>query len=366
MVLAGLLVNPISGMGGSVGLKGTDGADVLEEARRRGACPMAEERMRSALEELPREDWHFLAPSGTMGGDLLKALGFEPEIVLNPGKETGADDTKQACQAFLRRKVDIIIFAGGDGTARDVMDAVGRKVLVIGIPTGVKMHSAVFVANPQKAAELLTKFAKRGIGTHEAEVMDIDEEAFRAGRLSAKLYGYLITPYDPTLVQSIKGEYEGGDIEEEKSEIASFVAEMLGPDVLYILGPGTTVEALATRLKVEKTLLGVDALLNGKIIALDASEAQLLELLDRHPKAMIIITPIGSQGFVFGRGNQQISASVIEKVGIENIAILAAPTKLAGTPMLRVDTGNVSLDEKLRGFWKVVTGYAMSRLVRIT
>ena len=365
-MLIGLVINPVAGMGGSVGLKGTDGKEVFEEARRRGARPLAEQRMREMLVHLPRiEGLRFLTASGGMGEGTLISLTLAHEVVHRAPDEPTSQDTKTSCEAFMRMEVRLIAFAGGDGTARDIMDVVGERVPVIGVPSGVKMHSAVFANTPRDAASIVAKYLTYGLPLRKSEVMDIDEEAFRAGHLSARLYGFVLTPYERSLVQPIKGDYEGADVEEEKGNIAAYVVDELKPGVLYILGPGTTLEAVAVRLGVEKTLLGVDAVMDGEVLVKDASESDLLRLLERHPSAKIFVTPIGAQGFILGRGNQQISARVVRKVGIENLVVLAAPTKLKETRVLRVDTGDEDLDRRLKGFRNVVVGYRLGSMVRV-
>ena len=365
-MLVGLIINPVAGMGGSVGLKGTDGKEIFEEAMRRGAKPIAEERMREVLSHLPRiGGLRFLTASGSMGENLLASLSLPYEVVHRSAAGPSPQDTRSACEKFLLKGVRLMVFGGGDGTARDVMDVVGERLPVIGVPSGVKMHSAVFANTPQDAASLIAKYLIQGLPLRKSEVMDIDEEAFREGRLSARLYGHLMTPYEKGLVQPIKGDYEGGSVEDEKESIAAYVADEVKDGVLYILGPGTTLEAVAKRLGVAKTLLGVDAVLDGKVVAADASERALLELLKVHEKSKILVTPIGAQGFILGRGNQQISAKVLRKVGLENLVVLAAPTKLKETRVLRVDTGDEELDRKLKGFRNVVVGFRLGTMVRV-
>jgi predicted polyphosphate/ATP-dependent NAD kinase len=365
-VLIGLIINPVAGMGGSVGLKGTDGKEIFEEAKRRGAKPIAEARVRETLSHLPKIDGlRFLTASGDMGADLLTSLSLRFDIVHRPNGEPSSKDTRAACEKFLEKNVRLVVFGGGDGTARDVMDVIGEKVPIIGVPSGVKMHSAVFANTPQATASIITKYLTEGLPLRKSEVMDIDEEAFREGHLSARLYGYVMTPYERGLIQPIKGDYEGESVEEEKESIASYVAEEMKRGVLYILGPGTTLEAVAKRVGVPKTLLGVDAVLDGKVVAVDATEQVLLELLRTYDKAKIFVTPIGAQGFILGRGNQQISAKVVRKVGLENLVVLAAPTKLKETRVLRVDTGDEELDRNLKGFRNVVVGFRLGTMVRV-
>jgi len=363
----GLLVNPIAGMGGSVGLKGTDSAEVLAEAVRRGAVPLAPARAAEALRSAGELDnFEFYTAGGAMGEDVLKGFVDRMVVVYTPADGTDHGDTEAAARALVAAGVEVILFAGGDGTARDILDAVGESVPVIGIPSGVKMHSAVFANTPGDAGRLLRRFLIDGLPTHRAEVMDIDEAEVRRGRISARLYGTLLTPEDPGLLQPFKLILGGGTEEEHKEAIAQYLRVNMRPGVLYILGPGSTVEAVGRALGIDKTLLGVDAVLDGRQVAKDADERTLLRLLDQHQEARIVVSPIGAQGFIFGRGNQQISATVIRKVGVRNVVILATPQKLKETRELKVDTGDQQLDEELRGYGKVVIGYGIQQVVPIS
>lgn len=358
-MLIGFVINPIAGMGGRVALKGTDG--VVEEAIKRGAEKIAPLKADAFLKNLKCNP-EFLVPSGEMGELALKKHGFRYSVIYNAPKKTSAEDTKNAVRIFVEKKVDLIVFVGGDGTARDVAAVADKKIPILGVPSGVKMYSSVFAVSPQDAAKIVNIFADGRGKLKDAEILDIDERAYRNNTLSIKLFDYATVPYVPELMQNSKSEYYGEEEEEDKKSIAEFIVENLESDTLYLLGAGTTVAKIAEIIGLHKTLLGVDALYNGKIIAMDLGEREILKLLDQYPKAKIIITPIGAQGFIFGRGNQQFSERVIEKIGKENIIIIATPKKMRDLKKLRIDMENKS---KFTGYYKVLVGYGKYKLVRV-
>ena len=347
-------------MGGAVGLKGTDG--LAEEARARGARPRAAERARACLRLLScgAEALHFFTASGEMGEWALGECDLDYEVVYEAPQESGSNDTKAACQAFLENGADLILFCGGDGTARDVAAQAGH-VPILGIPAGVKMHSGVFAVSPEAAAELTLGFVRGEFKARDTEVVDVDEELYRSGVLQTRLYSIAKTPYQPVLVQDRKRIYSSSSEEEFKDQIALFAGEFMRDGSAYIMGAGTTTGRIAEHLGVEKTLLGVDVVQDGLLILKDAAEKDLLDLLDRVKSAKIIISPIGAQGFILGRGSQQISAAVLRKVGPENLIIVSTPHKLAELSHLLVDTGDRDLDRSLSGKRLVVTGYRIAQ-----
>lgn len=366
----GFLVNPIAGMGGKVGLKGTDGFEVLRKARELGSEPVAPERATKALKKLyeMEEDFEILCCSDEMGEDEAKEAGFDPKIVneIDSGN-TNPEDTKEAIRIYLDKQVDIILFAGGDGTARDVLQVVDMEKPILGIPTGVKMHSAVFATTPEIAGRLVGRYLLGNLPLREAEVMDVDEDAFRDNRLETDLKGYARVPYDPRWVQASKSPSSTtGSEKGDQESIARWVLELMEEDRFYLLGPGTTTRAVAEELGIENsTLLGVDLIQAGELIAKDVREEEIFEMIKENP-ATIIVSPIGKQGFVFGRGNQQISPRIIRSVGMDNIMIIATPNKMVETPMLKTDTGDSELDENMRGYKRVIIGYKEKRPVPLS
>jgi predicted polyphosphate/ATP-dependent NAD kinase len=359
----GLIINPVAGMGGSVGLKGTDGN--VEEARRRGAVPRATGRAKVALALLAKNtDLAFVTCSGAMGEDALKEAGITGyRVVYRYTGESSSADTKKAVRAFVEEGVDLILFCGGDGTARDVFDVTGSDVPVLGIPAGVKMYSAVFAIDPASAADLVLASDRHHL--RDAEVMDVDENAYRAGTLKTRLYGIARTPALAGKIQAAKQVYEEQDEERAKAAIAQFIDEIMLAGTLYIIGAGTTTEAIARRLSIKKTLLGVDAVRDRKPVAADCDEKTLLALVDTSPDTRIIISPIGAQGFILGRGNQQISASLVRKVGIKHLIVIATPHKLAQTPQLYIDSGDTALDREFGDSIQVISGYRIAQRKKI-
>ncbi len=360
----GFLVNPIAGMGGSVGLKGTDGLEVYKKAICLGAKPIAPEKAKNFLEHLKMlvKDVNFklyTAPK-KMGEYECMEVKIDYITVGEVGEETTSEDTAKICKNFLDSDVDLIVFVGGDGTARDVAKVVSQQKPILGVPSGVKVYSSVFAINVKAAVETVYKFISKGLPLRDAEVVDIDEEAFRRNRLSIKLYSYARVPYEPMLIQATKAPTVGDEDERENQyAIAKYVVENMDPNTLYILGPGTTVKAVAEILGVDKTLLGVDILLDKKLIAKDVNEQKIIETLEKygsHP-VKVIVSPLGAQGFIFGRGNQQISPKVLSKISREDVIILSTKYKLSLTPTLRIDTGVSEIDEKFKGYVKVIADY---------
>jgi predicted polyphosphate/ATP-dependent NAD kinase len=369
----GLIVNPIAGMGGRVGLKGTD--DVLEEAIARGAKPIAPKRATEFLQKLKANSEGirievFTCP-GIMGEKEAKTARFPVQILaMKIGKETSPEDTKEAVKLLLATKTDLIVFVGGDGTAKDIFDVVQKRdneTPILGVPAGVKMYSGVFAVSPSDAADVVLAFAERQAEIVEFEIIDADEEAIRIDALQVRLYGLLKGPFIPIRIQGSKQiSPETADEKENQTAIAKFIIEEMQPNATYLLGPGTTIKRIAELLGVGKTVLGVDVYKNGEI-TLDADEKSILKEVEDWQKTWIILSPIGHQGILLGRGNQQISPEIIKSVGKQRIIVAATNSKLQSIErkLLRVDTGDAVADKMLRGYIKVVTGYREWRLMPV-
>lgn len=387
------MVNPVAGLGGRVGLKGSDGAEIQRRARSLGAVPRAGARAALALAEFrarlaagpadpPGHDPAsapvrpvVLTASGAMGADAVREAGLDPKVVYEPGPVTTAADTTAAVRALAG--VDLLLFAGGDGTARDVLDALGeggapRPRAVLGIPTGVKMHSAVFAVNPRAAGEVAASTAVGGVRLRDAEVMDLDEDAVRAGRVSARLYGHLPVPHVPVRVQQRK---TGSSVisPDSAAGIAAELTDRVAPGELLVLGPGTTTRSAASALGADVPVMAVNVLRRAdaagawRLIATDVSADRLQRLLAEtgaSGTASVAVTPIGGQGFLLGRGNQQIAPEVLRVARLLVIATEAKLAALGGRPLL-VDTGDDTLDRELRGHISVITGYRRTTMYRL-
>jgi predicted polyphosphate/ATP-dependent NAD kinase len=381
----GLLVNPIAGIGGRVGLKGSDGVDTVRRALALGASPEAGTRAASAIRELlarwpaPGKPPLVLAGPLEMGEASAVAAGTQPLVIgsIAPGATTAAD-TMRLARLMTEHGVDLLLFAGGDGTARDLIVALRDTLVpVLGIPAGVKIHSAVFATGPATAGAVAAGFLALPVErrrTDGREVLDLDEEAYRRGEIAPRLWGELPVPLERRHIQARKAPSAATEAA-AAAAIADEVAAASPIGLRLILGPGSTVRAIADRLGVPKTLVGVDVVEvrepgQATLVALDAAEAQLRPVAAAGD-CRIVVTPIGGQGFIFGRGNQQIGPEVVRDVlrraGKPGIIIVATPAKLAaiGTRPLLVDTGDPALDRELAGHAQVITGRGERSVARV-
>ncbi|MGA1847844.1 MAG: ATP-NAD kinase family protein [Thermoplasmatota archaeon] len=378
----GLVINPIAGMGGKVGLKGTD--HVVEEAISKGAVARAPGRTIEALQRLKeaytrhrlKEELLWLTAGGEMGENELSSMDLEKwsmEIVHEPGEKTTDSDTRETVKRAIEEGAELIVFCGGDGTARDVFSIAGNHP-IFGIPSGVKMHSGVFAIDPPTAGELLEFYIRGEMTTGEGEIMDLDEKLYREGQWNIKLFGIGVTLFEPAFVQTGKFVVEDLEVETFISEISDDIRERVEeePDAVFILGPGGTLEAIGEAIGIEKTHLGIDIVKGGEQLGKDLSEKGIIDILDREgvgkdARAYLVVSPIGGQGFFLGRGNLQLSPEVIRRIGLQNIIIVSVPQKLDRTDALRVDTSDHDLDMEIRAqkSMKVLTGYRTYRIKKI-
>lgn len=363
----GFIINPIAGIGGSVALKGSDGEGIAERAKALGAIAKANERAQLALQQLVpyKESIVIYTVANDMGQSCAEQLGFTTEIVYQPEHAvTTPQDTENAVTALLSTKVDIILFAGGDGTARNISHQVDEKTPVLGIPAGCKIHSGVYAVTPKAAGRVVELMVTNQLVTlTETDVMDIDESLFREGIVKAKRYGEMLTPCELRYVQAVKS----GGKELDELVLQDIAAQAMSEieDSFCVVGSGSTTAFLMEEMGLENTLLGVDLIEEQNLIANDLTEPELWQHISSHPSSStakpvkLVITLIGGQGHIFGRGNQQLSPRIIRAIGKENIIIIATKSKLAALESrpLIADTGDEVLDKELAGYFPIITGY---------
>ena len=369
MKTIGLIINPVAGMGGRVGLKGTDGREILDMAIELEAVKEAPSKAVKALEKLVpiKEELLILTSSFDMGENQCKALDFNYEIVHKTNSITDFSDTLKSAKIMEERGVELIIFVGGDGTARNIYEAVEDRVTALGIPAGVKIYSPVYGNTPELAGKLALMYLSNGsFHTKEEEVIDIDEELFRNNQVKTQLFGYLKVPYKKELLQNKKAPTP---LEEEVSQraIALDIIDNMKKEIYYLIGPGTTTRAIMDELNLSNTLLGVDIIKDKTVIKLDCNEDDILNILSGE-KGKLVITPTGGQGYLLGRGNQQISPRVLKKIGKDSILIISSNSKiidLKGRPLL-IYTGDEVTDKNLAGYYRIKVGYGMDIIYKVS
>lgn len=366
MFKLGLIINPYAGIGGAMALKGSDGATIRQQALAMGAEKKAVDKMGLALELIKhiKASVHIYTAGGEMGEGLVREMGFDYSVIYQPKhNQTESDDTELATQALLEQGVDLILFAGGDGTARNichVLEGFSQAVPVLGVPAGCKIHSGVYAVTPQAAGRVLQQVLLGEIvSAHNADVMDIDEALFRQGKVKAKTYGEMLVPTELQYIQAVK---MGGKESDELilADIAAHIIDLIEeyPEHIFVMGSGSTVEFIMQTLGIENTLLGVDLIQEQNLLASDVTSDTLLALTAGKP-TKLVLTLIGGQGHILGRGNQQLCPEFIRRLGKQNIMLVATKSKLAsleGRPLI-VDSGDINLNQHLAGLITVTTGY---------
>lgn len=358
-----MVVNPFAGIGGALALKGSDGADIRAKALAMGAEKKAGQKMARALEGLKATKRPFViyTAAGEMGEAICQQAGIACEVVYTPAQQqTEGEDTERAAAAMLEHQPDLLLFAGGDGTARNIYNIAGSAVPVLGVPAGCKIHSGVYSVTPSAAAEVLARVVNGELVSElDAEVKDIDEDAFRKGKVLARHFGEMRVAGELTYIQAVKS---GGRESEALvlEDIAAHVAEIMDeePDTCFVMGSGSTVKSVMDALSLPDTLLGVDVVREGVVIGSDVTADELLSITENQ-KVCVVITVIGGQGHILGRGNQQLSPTFLRRTGRENLLIVATKQKLQeldGRP-LRLDSGDEALDTEWAGMFPIITGY---------
>ena len=378
MVKLGLLVNPDAGLGGRLGLKGSDGQ--AEIARSRGAQDRSGPRMRIMLdhltaiskESLDGIQWYL--SEGRMGTDWIPPTISPFGIIHSSNSSTDANDTSQLVASLIDSDIDLLIYAGGDGTTRDVVAALsqyGRPELpIIGVPTGVKMHSGCFASSPKAAAEVLSSWLEGDLLLSSTEVLDLDEDLYREGKWVVRLYAEAITPASPRWMQGSKMRVEASGEEEVIQGLAEHVRETLIDDQMMIIwGSGGTLRTIGGILGFELNTLGIDITLGTNIVASDLNEKEILAALEEHQgDVILLLSPMGGQGFLIGRGNLQLSPDVLRMIGVDRVLGIVTPAKMLTLRSLRVETGDPEMDERFskKKYLKVLQGYRTTRVLRVS
>tara|TARA_Y200000002_G_scaffold290982_1_gene245121 strand:- start:1383 stop:2564 length:1182 start_codon:yes stop_codon:yes gene_type:complete len=387
----GLVVNPDAGLGGKLGFKGSDGR--AEEARAAGAQDRAGPRMNQCLTHLlnltasslnrTNVQLQLVVWGGRMGGtwvpELDESSPVSIEVVGATPDSTTPQDTAQLVADLLESGVEAILYAGGDGTTRDIVNALeaagpeAQKTAVIGVPGGVKMHSGCFATTPKAAAEVVLSFAIGDLRTAITEVMDLDETVYAKGEWKVRMYGEAWTPSSPRFMQGAKEQVERVSEEDTIEGLAHHVGTLLEdePDLMVVWGSGGTLRRMGEHLNLDLTLLGIDVQHAGTVYS-DLNETRLLEVIgahlsDEHRRVLLLLSPMGGQGFLIGRGNLQLSPDVLRLIGHANILGIATPSKLIGLEAVRIDTGDETLDAEFqkKRFIKILQGFRTTRLIRV-
>ena len=378
MVRLGLLVNPDAGLGGRLGLKGSDGQ--AEIARSRGAQDRSGPRMRAMLdhlitisnENLDGIQWY--VSKGRMGTDWISPAISSLEVIHSSSSSTDANDTSQLVGSMIGSDIDLLVYAGGDGTTRDVVAALseyGRPELpIIGVPTGVKMHSGCFASSPKAAAEVLSAWLEGDLLLSSTEVLDLDEDLYRQGKWVVKLYAEAITPASPRWMQGSKMRVEASGEEEIIQGLADHVRETLIDDRMMIVwGSGGTLRTIGGILGFELNTLGIDITVGGNIIGSDLNENEILSALKEHQgDVILLLSPMGGQGFLIGRGNLQLSPDVLRIIGVNRVLGIVTPAKMLTLRSLRIETGDSEMDQRFsdKKYLKVLQGYRTTRVLKVS
>ena len=301
--------------------------------------------------------WHFLSHN------------FEYKIIHNPqSKKTSEADSVNLLNEFKNQNVDLIIYAGGDGTSVLVHSVINDSIPVIAIPIGVKMYSGIFPVSPIHSADIFNEFINNTSNEYTLrEISDLDDTLIEKGITSTKFAGYLKTPLITNLNFSLQ-ESKGGGIASEKDELDNLIEDFNSRytnNSAYLLGPGSTTNSLIESKGLKGTLLGFDILQNNKIIKADCSEEDIFKFVTNSKSDIyLVITIIGNQGFLFGRGNQQISPRILNKIDInKNLLIYATSSKLDSLENdILIDTGSSSSDSIFGKYINIISGYKYTEL----
>jgi|TARA_B100000959_G_scaffold108906_1_gene114816 predicted polyphosphate/ATP-dependent NAD kinase len=380
MVRIGILANPDAGLGGRLGLKGSDGQ--AELARSKGAEDRSGPRLASMLGHFSRihrtesSQIEWITSTGRMGTEWIPVeleIGTISEVHQSPGK-TSASDTQDAVARLLENGIDLLVYSGGDGTTRDIVSSLSEsktpELPVIGVPSGVKMHSGCFASSPKAAAEVLSAWIQGDLLVSSTEVLDLDEELYRKGKWVVRLYAEAFSPNSPRWMQGSKELIQTESEEEIIIGLSNHIEESIVDEGhLVIWGSGGTLREIGGNIGFELTTLGIDATIGSEKVGTDLAESGIIEILDSHDGPVtLLLSPMGGQGFLIGRGNLQLSPSVLSSIGIDNIMGVVTPAKLLTVRALRIETGDDSLDQEFasKRYMKVLQGYRTTRILPVS
>ncbi len=380
MVRIGILANPDAGLGGRLGLKGSDGQ--AELARSKGAEDRSGPRLESMLGHFSRihrtesSQIEWITSTGRMGTEWIPVeleIGTISEVHQSPGK-TSASDTQDAVARLLENGIDLLVYSGGDGTTKDIVSSLSEsktpELPVIGVPSGVKMHSGCFASSPKAAAEVLSAWIQGDLLVSSTEVLDLDEELYRKGKWVVRLYAEAFSPNSPRWMQGSKELIQTESEEEIIIGLSNHIEESIVDDGhLVIWGSGGTLREIGGNIGFELTTLGIDATIGSEKVGTDLAESGIIEILDSHDGPVtLLLSPMGGQGFLIGRGNLQLSPSVLSSIGIDNILGVVTPAKLLTVRALRIETGDDSLDQEFasKRYMKVLQGYRTTRILPVS
>ena len=376
MTRIGVLVNPDAGLGGKLGLKGSDGQ--AEIARSMGAEDRSGPRMEkmltyfSSIDRTQNIEW--VTSDGRMGGDWFpNKFNDEIEFIHSSKGKTSASDTSDVVKLLLESEIEILIYGGGDGTTRDIVSNLQKnnnpELPIIGVPSGVKMHSGCFATSPKAAAEVLSSWIRGDLLVSNTEVLDLDEEKYRQGKWIVRLYAEAMTPNSPKWMQGSKELIQTDSEEEIIQGISEHIFESLvQEDRMIIWGSGGTLRTIGKILSFNLTTLGIDISVGNSQTATDVNEQEISQHIQSHSGPIsLLLSPMGGQGFLIGRGNLQLSPKVITMIGIENIIGIVTPSKLLSVRKLRIDSGDDELDSEFSElkYMKVIQGYRTTRILPI-
>ncbi len=307
-------INPRAGEGKKLGLKSSD--DIPQADYSESESTIIGRNFVSSI-TFP-ESVHLIMPDF----EIYKSDGFMQfpyTLVKGWNNPSSSADTKNFAKKAISEGAELLVFVGGDGTARDLLDAVGHAVPVIGVPAGIKMYSSVFAYTWMDAVKELEFFLSNSVKFEDKEILDYD---FKEDRL--KLFGEMSGIQSKTYNQDPKQVFASTDI----SSLGYGIAADMSSEISYIIGPGSTCNSILEALGVPGTdLLNFKIVKNRRVVKSRAGEEDILAAM-KDGNYRLIISPIGGMGILVGRGNYELSDRVLTELRPENLIIVATREKM--------------------------------------